>query len=379
MPTDWLFWGIAAAAAALCLGVVLAPIIFRPARPAGRAARRSSYDLQVHRDQLREVDSDAARGVLSEAEAAATRIEVSRRLLAAAEAEAAERDAAAAPPRLRWAAPAMIAALVAAGLGLYAVLGAPGAPDQPLAARQASAAEDARLLAMLQEALAGRPDDVEGHRLLARQLAALGRWPEALAAEERVVAILGPDAGAADLVDLAEVRIIVAGGVVTSEAEAEIARALALDPTHPAGRYYLALGQLQRGRPDLAFATWAALVAEGPPDAPWIAPARAGMAEAAQAAAALAGPDPADVEAAGAMPEAGRAAMIEAMVGGLASRLAEEGGPPEAWAKLIRSLGVLGRRDEAAAVAAEARRTFAGDAAAEAALDAAEAAASAAQ
>ena len=27
MPTDWLFWGIAAAAAALCLGVVLAPLL----------------------------------------------------------------------------------------------------------------------------------------------------------------------------------------------------------------------------------------------------------------------------------------------------------------------------------------------------------------
>ena len=154
---------------------------------------------------------------------------------------------------------------------------------------------------MLQEALAERPDDLEGHRLLARQLAALGRWPEALAAEERVVAILGPDAAAADLVDLAEARIIVAGGIVTSEAEAEIARALALDATHPAGRYYLALGQLQGGRPDLAFGTWAALVAEGPPDAPWIAPARAGMAEAAEAAAAPAGPGPgaAEVEAAG--------------------------------------------------------------------------------
>ena len=45
---------------------------------------RASHDLQVFRDQLREVEADARRGLLSPEEAAATRTEVSRRLLAAA-------------------------------------------------------------------------------------------------------------------------------------------------------------------------------------------------------------------------------------------------------------------------------------------------------
>ena len=93
MAADWLFWAIAAAAAALCLGAVLAPLL----RGAARGERRASHDMQVHRDQLREIDTDLARGVLSEAEAAATRIEVSRRLLAAAEAEAAEKASTTAP------------------------------------------------------------------------------------------------------------------------------------------------------------------------------------------------------------------------------------------------------------------------------------------
>jgi cytochrome c-type biogenesis protein CcmH len=61
-------------------------------------------------------------------------------------------------------------------------------------------------------------------------------------------------------------------------------------------------------------------------------------------------------------PEA-RQAMIESMVDGLAARLAEEGGPAADWARLIRALGVLGRRDEAAAILAEARTAHAGDAA----------------
>ena len=303
MLDDWQFWAIAVAVAVGSVGVVFAPLL----RGGGAGQRRASYDMQVHRDQLREVDADLARGVLSEAEAAATRIEVSRRLLAAAAEETAEAAAGAAPDRVtRLAAPALIvAALLGAG-GLYGLLGAPGLPDQPLAERlereaearanrpsQAEAeaiaaraappsppptasAEDLGLVARLETALATRPDDLEGHRLLARSLAALDRWPEARAAQERVMAILGDAASAGDLVDLAEMRIVAAGGYVSPEAEAALAGALALEPNNPAGRYYSALTLLQGGRPDVAYRIWSGLVAEGPPDAPWIAPARAG-------------------------------------------------------------------------------------------------------
>ena len=83
------------------------------------------------------------------------------------------------------------------------------------------------------------------------------------------------------------------------------------------------------------------------------------------------GPTAADISAAEAMPPADRQAMIAGMVDGLAARLAEEGGPPEDWARLIRSLGVLGRRDEATAILVEAREAHAGDAAALAEIDAA--------
>ena len=83
---EWVFWAVAAVAVAACLGVVFAPLLRRRAGTAGRA----SYDMQVHRDQLREVESDLTRGLLSEAAAAAARVEISRRLLAAAAAEGAE-------------------------------------------------------------------------------------------------------------------------------------------------------------------------------------------------------------------------------------------------------------------------------------------------
>ena len=64
------------------------------------------------------------------------------------------------------------------------------------------------------------------------------------------------------------------------------------------------------------------------------------------------------------MPAGERQAMIEGMVDRLAGRLATEGGPPEDWAQLIRSLGVLGRAEEAGRIRDEAGDVFAGDPAA---------------
>ena len=398
-----MFWLIAAVLAVGCFGLVLAPLL----RGAARAERRASYDMQVHRDQLREIEADRARGILSEDEAAATRIEVSRRLIAAADAEAAEAGTGAAPRRpTRLAALAILALAVAAAGAIYAGLGVPGMPDQPLAERMAQAAadradrpdqaaaealaaevrteppaaaspEDLALIARLEEVLATRPDDLEGHRLLAASLAGLGRWPEARAAQERVVEILGEAAAAKDLVDLAEIRILAAGGYVSPEAEAALARALALDPDHPVARYYSGLTLMQGGRPDLAARIWSRLAAEGPPDAPWVAPARAGLAEATRLAGLpppaepAPGPDAADIEAAADLSPEERQAMIAGMVDQLAQRLAAEGGPPEDWARLIRSLGVLGRRDEASAILTEARAVHAGDPAGLAAIEAA--------
>ncbi len=404
MQADVLFWGVAAIAMIGCLGVVCAPLL----RRSGGGARRASYDMQVHRDQLREIEADLARGIVSPAEAEATRTEIARRLLASADAETREAATAPAPRSLTGlVAPALVLVTALATVGLYAALGAPGARDQPLAARQAREAEaraarpgqaeaeamaaaqtpppmpapapagdQADLIARLQAVLKDRPDDLEGHRLLARSLGEVGRWREARAAQEQVVRILGDDATASDLVDLAEARIVAAGGYVSPEAETTLARALKLDPQDPAGRYYSGLTLLQGGRPDLAYRIWSRLLDEIPPDAPEAAPLRAGVAEAARLAglpppAAAPGPSAAEVDAAGEMAPDDRQAMIEGMVARLSDRLATEGGPPADWAQLIRSLGVLGRRDEAATVLAEARDAHEDDPAALATIEAA--------
>lgn len=404
MTHEILFWGLAAVLALGSLGLVLAPLLRARDGTAPGAGRRASHDMQVFRDQLAEVEADRARGILSEAEAEATRVEVSRRLIAAADAEAVEPAPVAAGAGRSTAFIVLGLALAAAGT-LYAAMGSPGMPDQPLAVRQAEEAarraerpgqaeaealaaaglppvgpdvspQDAALIERMQAVMAGRPDDVEGQRLLARSLAGMGRWAEARAAQARVVAALGEAATGQDLVDAAELGILAAGGYVSPESEAALARALALVPNDPVARYYSAATLMQAGRADLALPIWRRLVSEGPAEAPWMAGARAGLAEAEQrtrrgAGGTAAGPVAEDVEAAGAMTPDERAAMIEGMVAQLGARLAAEGGPPEDWARLVRALGVLGRRDEAAEILAEARVKVGGAPGAAALLDAA--------
>src|SRR5579859_908638 len=73
-----LFWFTAAVLTAVALYFLLRPLT----RSSETEAPRAAYDLAIYRDQLDEIGRDVARGVLSEAEASAARLEIERRLLA---------------------------------------------------------------------------------------------------------------------------------------------------------------------------------------------------------------------------------------------------------------------------------------------------------
>jgi cytochrome c-type biogenesis protein CcmH len=383
------FWAIAGGMA-LAVGLAMARALLRPAPP-----RDTDPDLRVYRDQLAEIDRDRARGVLSDSEAVTARAEVARRLLDL-DRRGAGTEAPVAGPRA-LAAAAVVVAVIGATAAVYWQIGAPGYADVPLAerlatadalratrpgqaeaerqvaaARPAAPAPDPQMAALmdrLRSAIASRPDDLEGHRLLARNEAALGNFAAAAAAQARVVAILGDAATAADHADLAEMRIVAAGGYVSPEAEAALDAALALDPDNGPARYYSGLLYAQTGRADLAFAIWDGLRQDSAPDAPWLAALQAQLPEVAAMAgirydppappAATQGPTEADIAAAADMDPEARAEMIRGMVEGLAGRLAADGGSPADWGRLIAALTVLGENDRARTILTEARTAFA--------------------
>jgi cytochrome c-type biogenesis protein CcmH len=217
---------------------------------------------------------------------------------------------------------------------------APVAPD----------AEFAALMDRLRQAVAEDPANVEGLRLLARNEFALGNLAAARDAQVRLIAARGDAATAADHADLAEMMIAAAGGYVSPEAEAELERALARDRTEPRARYYGGLMMAQAGRYDLAFRLWEPLFDDAP-DAAFMPALRAQMPDVALRA----GVD-------FAMPEVAPPGTPEEMVARLSARLAAEGGPAADWARLITSLGVLGRAADARAIWTEAQGVFAADA-----------------
>lgn len=375
--------------------VVLALFVLALIRARAEIASAAEYDLKVYRDQLAEIDRDLARGTLPPEEADRQRTEVSRRLLEADRTRA-KADASASTRGIAVAV-ALIAAVIGGSYWVYLRLGAPGYPDLPLATRlamsdemranrppqaqmEADAAasrpapiepepEFAQLMDQLRAAVAERPDDARGLELLAANEARLGNLPAARVAQERLIGLKGEAATAEDHAALAELMIMAAGGLVSAEAEAQLTEALTLDPRNGTARYYYGLMAAQVGRFDRTFGLWEPLLREGPPDAPWIAPIRAQIADVAARAGvsytlppdpALPGPDGDAVAAAEEMSEADRQAMIEGMVAQLGSRLATEGGTVEEWARLISSLAVLERQDEAAEIYAEALERFAG-------------------
>ena len=368
------------AAAALLTAVIAAGLI-RAAMRGGGGASTAERSRAVYKAQLAEIEQDLARGVLTEADAQALRTEVSRRILGTEK----QQDTAGQGPRGPLLA-LMAVLLVAGGGGIYAMLGAPGLGDQPLAKRLAEAAQryadrpgqaeveamldergqapeaqspappeaQTELIRQLRDVLGERPNDLRGHRLLADSLARLGQWREAARAQADVLRILGDDATAQDFIDRAEFLILAVNGYVSPEAEAALTRGIALSPTDPRGRYYSGLGALQAGRADLTYDIWTRLLREGPPGAPWVQAIQSQMPEVANAlgrpvpqipgAEPPSGPSAADMEAASEMTAEERDAMIRGMVEGLAEELGTEGGPPEKWAQLVRALVGIGAR-----------------------------------
>lgn len=399
MEGAW-FWAAAGVMALAVLAVLLQALRRHPPATAVDA------DLNVYRDQLREVERDRDRGVIAAAEAERLRYEVSRRLLEADRIKPQTRPTVGAVP---IAAVLVILSTLTGSAWLYSRLGAPGYPDFALATRLAFADEiyrtrpnqdqaeavaptapdatDAALIERresLRATLQTTPDDPETLGDLALAEAGLGDMIAARVSQARMIEMKGAAANANDLAALGWMMIAAAGGYVSPEAEAVLIRALEQDPQNGLALYYSGLMFAQVGRPDRAFALWRPLLEQGPATAPWITPIRSGIEElaaragiryalpdAGPGAGALAGPSAADVTEAATMTPEDRQTMIQSMVTGLADRLASEGGPPADWARLITSLAMLGQLEQARAIFIEAQGHFATDAAALALVEAA--------
>jgi len=251
--------------------------VLPPLLKGAKAVAAGESDLAVYRDQLKEIDVDQARGLISTAEADAARIEIKRRILALAPTATPGRETA------RGTKPVALAvALGVAGVSvaMYLALGRPGLPAHPYdpALEQQAANDDMlqqidSMVARLADRLKQQPNDGEGWRMLGWSYIQLGRIDEGVEALKRAVALNAENGAVRSL--LGEALFRQAGGKVTPEALAAFEEAVKRDAKDPRARFYIGLGQMQAGKDREALATWVAIILDGPPDAEWLPAIRA--------------------------------------------------------------------------------------------------------
>lgn len=271
-------WPILGGMTLVALVLVLIPMMWR--REA--SADRHAHEIEVYKAQLRELERDVERGVLGASEAEGARLEIQRRMLAADAARDAPLRPLGANAHLTVTVGLLIGLPLVAG-GTYAVIGRPDLPAAPLASRQlpeaattavAVGAEEEPLpsvenmVGQLEARTDANPEDPEAWFRLGRAYGMTGRHQDAAEAFRRTLAL--EDGLAVIHASLGEALTLAADGIVTEPAQEAFARALELDPDDPRARFYIGLAQAQRGDQRQALASWAALWADSPPDAPWL-------------------------------------------------------------------------------------------------------------
>jgi cytochrome c-type biogenesis protein CcmH len=369
----------------LAFAILLVPLLLRRRSDASR----ESYNLAVYRDQLAEIERDAARGLVTAEQAEAARAEIGRRILALPPTSAPSSTVS--PRSLALSAVAVLAVPFAAWL-LYARLGSPSLPDQPFAERTAAPKNVAGIehidlndaVAKIAAHLKQHPEDLRGWVLLARTELSLERYSEAADAYRHAADLSGHRA---DIMgDWGEAQVLAADGTVTPAAREAFETARADKESAPRSRYYLALAKSQQGDAKGALQDWVDLTADAPADAEWLPLVQQRVAE----TAAKLGVDPASLKTSSGMPSQAavaataqatsnasqeeRRAMIEGMVGKLAARLDQQPDDVEGWARLGRSYMVLGEPQQARDAYAHAVKLKPEDAALKEAFEAAQSA-----
>ena len=262
-----LFWIAAAACVVAALAFVL-PALMRGRGTEDKAARRD-VNVAVYRDQLKEMDADRANGLLSDAQYERARLELEARLADDALApEAVPAPAQGSGRRLGF---TLAAVLPAAAFGLYFWLGNPAslvagakAPDAGMAAAEH---DFMQLIRQVEDKARANPADGEAWALLARSYAFVERWPDALQAFEKAMALLPQEASV--LTGYAEALAMANDRVLAGRPIELVQQALAIDPADTKGLELAAIHAFQGQDFAAAAGYFRRLHGLLPPDAPY--------------------------------------------------------------------------------------------------------------
>jgi len=351
MIAFWVAAGLISAAAAVL-------ILLRAAQAAARTAPVDTTSV-FYRRQLAEIGDLADRGLLGADERKTAEAEAARRMLTAADAPAEAWSTA--PSRL----PILIAALAAPALalGLYLVLGSPGARDQGFTTRLAKwldtppqALQPAEIAAVVAAKVKEHPEDADGYKYLALSRGGTGDLLGAIQALRRGVRVAPQRADLWEM--LGDAELYRANGEQTDAALDAFKQVIRLNPTSAAARFQLAAAKIRSGDRAGGLADWKTLLAEMPASDPRRANVQSAIAEieggpAPQQAAQAAEPPPQGLS-------GDQMTMVQGMVSGLAQKLAANPDNPAGWVQIVKAYAVLGDTAKRDAALKTARARYAG-------------------
>lgn len=254
------FWFLAALMVVVALAFILVPLL-RPRPSTGPSVVEAN--LEVLRGQRREIEADVANGVLpadAREEALAELVDRARTDLEAPV------KAPLAPARRPWATAAIVAiAVPALAFGMYLAVGTPDAANSLKVGHEGAPLNDQQITAMvdnLARKVRERPDDAQGWALLARSMAALGRFPEAVQAYEHLAKLEPNDPQV--LADYADALGMAQGRSLAGQPYELVRKALAIDPQHPKALALAGTAALDAGDFKAAAVYWDALAAQLP-------------------------------------------------------------------------------------------------------------------
>ena len=374
MINNFTFWLVIA----LIFAFILLSLFFSLKRNSAASLTRKDASDALQNAQLHELERARKLGQIDETEADAMRIEINR-----AHSRATRRgedgELTQGSPAIMW---GVVVGTLCLSLLVYSWIGIPGLEDfgakkraelkrpsqervlellsqnNALPAAPVIDAQTQDLLEKLEAAIAANPNIAEGYMHLNKLHFSTGNYEQAYKAQEKYIELIGSAATSEDFSNLAENMVLAASGYVSPQAEAAVRRSLQINPENNVALFYMGVTLKQEKQFEQAAKVFAALDARNLGNPAWTEEVKRQLAEVNSELNLQKGPSSEQIADAANMSEDARMEMIGGMVEGLKSRLANEGGSPQEWARLISSLRVLGREDEAKAILGEALSKF---------------------
>ncbi len=264
------FWSIVTAMTLCIVGVVLRPLLKRPASATGEREKT----LPVYRQQFAELEQDRASGMLTDEQYRTAKSELERRVLEETDVTDAPVMTVSGPLNVRLVALSLALVIPATSGVLYWTLGNPAAmthPEVSASSSQGGPGDGAQmtdslnaLIEQLKKKLEQSPNDAVGWGLLARSYMAMERYGEAVPIFEKATKLDSNDASL--LADYADALGVHQGRKLDGKPETLIQKALKLDPHNV--KALMLSGTIAYNRKDFARAAkeWEDAHAHLPPD-----------------------------------------------------------------------------------------------------------------